>query len=107
MSIKASAKPAQSLLSPHDHALILIDHQSEMAFNTKSIDVTNLRTNTGILANTANGFQVSANIKTNTQHTFAEPLYHELTQAFPDEHVRHRPPSTGREDEQLHPSTNT
>jgi len=43
MSIKAIAKPASTLLSPHDHTLILIDHQAQMAFNTKSIDVTNLR----------------------------------------------------------------
>jgi hypothetical protein len=28
MSIKAIEKPARSLLSPHDHAMILIDHQS-------------------------------------------------------------------------------
>ncbi len=40
MSIKAIAKPARTLLSPTDHAVMLIDHQSQMAFNTKSTDTT-------------------------------------------------------------------
>lgn len=101
MSIKASAKPAQSLLSPHDHALILIDHQSEMAFNTKSIDVTNLRTNTAILANTAKGFKVPAIITTISKDTFAGPLFDEITEAFPDAEVIDRTTSNGWEDENL------
>lgn len=61
MSIKAVAKPARTLLSPKDHALILIDHQSQMAFNTKSIDITNLRNNAGILAHAGKGFRIRSN----------------------------------------------
>ena len=33
----ATATPAPALLSPTDHALVLIDFQSQMAFATKSI----------------------------------------------------------------------
>lgn len=34
---KATAAPGRTLLSPVDHTLIMIDHQSRMAFATKSI----------------------------------------------------------------------
>ena len=37
MSIKATPTPAKALLDPSNHALVLIDFQSQMAFATKSI----------------------------------------------------------------------
>ncbi|CAP44485.1 hydrolase [Bordetella petrii] len=101
MSVRATPKPARSLLSSHDHALILIDHQSEMAFNTKSIDVTNLRTNTAILANTAKGFKVPTVITTISKDTFAGPVLDEITDAFPDADIVDRTTSNGWEDENL------
>ena len=99
MSIKASAKPARSLLTPQDHALILIDHQSQMAFNTKSIDITNLRANAGILAETGKGFNVPTLISTISKDTFAGPLFEEITAAFPDADVVDRTTSNAWEDE--------
>ncbi|OZI66765.1 hydrolase [Bordetella genomosp. 11] len=99
MSIKATAKPASSLLSPNDHVLVLIDHQSEMAFNTKSIDVTNLRANTAILANTAKGFKVPTIITTISKDTFAGPLFDEIADAFPDAQITDRTTSNAWEDE--------
>ncbi|MCF5952815.1 hydrolase, partial [Xanthomonas perforans] len=41
----AIAVPGTSLLSPGDHTLILIDHQSQMAFATHTIDISALRNN--------------------------------------------------------------
>ena len=35
---QAMAQPGKTLLSPADHILIMIDHQSQMAFASKSID---------------------------------------------------------------------
>ena len=35
----ASTTPGTQLLTPDDHALLMIDFQSQMAFATKSIDV--------------------------------------------------------------------
>ena len=101
MSIKASAKPARSLLSPHDHALLLIDHQSEMAFNTKSIDIGTLRANTAILAHTAKGFKVPTIITTISKDTFAGPLFDEIEEVFADAEVIDRTTSNGWEDENL------
>jgi hypothetical protein len=39
----AVAKPGAKLLNPHDHTLIMIDFQSQMAFATHSIDPVQLR----------------------------------------------------------------
>jgi len=47
-------------ISPDDHALILIHHRAQMAFNTRSIDITNLLANVGILAHAAKGFNAPA-----------------------------------------------
>ncbi|MBR0818610.1 hydrolase [Bradyrhizobium liaoningense] len=101
MSIKAIAKPARTLLSPNDHALILIDHQSQMAFNTKSIDITILRTNVAILAQAAKAFKVPTIITTISKDTFAGPLFSEITDAFPNAEVADRTTSNGWEDEDL------
>ncbi len=99
MSIKAVAKPARTLLSPKDHALILIDHQSQMAFNTKSIDITNLRNNAGILAHAGKGFNVPTIISTISKDTFAGPLFDEITEVFPGAEVTDRTTSNAWEDE--------
>ncbi|WP_186200370.1 hydrolase [Burkholderia gladioli] len=99
MSIHAIAKPASSLLSPHGHALLLVDHQSQMAFNTKSIDITNLRANAGILAHAAKGFGVPTIISTISRDSFAGPLFSEITEAFPDAEVTDRTTSNAWEDE--------
>jgi nicotinamidase-related amidase len=99
MSNKAIAKPAKSLLSPHDHALLLIDHQSQMAFNTKSIDVTILRTNAAIVAHAAKGFNVPTIISTISKDSFAGPLFDEITEAFPDAEVTDRTTSNAWEDQ--------
>ncbi|WP_433995646.1 hydrolase [Bradyrhizobium tropiciagri] len=101
MSIKAIAKPAKTLLSPQDHTMILIDHQSQMAFNTKSIDITNLRTNVAILAHTAKGFKVPTILTTISRDTFAGPLFEEITEVFPDAEVTDRTTLNGFEDENL------
>ena len=39
----AHPKPGKSLLTPHDQTLLMIDHQPQMAFATKSIDAITLR----------------------------------------------------------------
>jgi len=51
----ATATPGKTLLSPKDHTLILIDHQSQMAFATRSIDAVQLRNNVALVSNAAEG----------------------------------------------------
>jgi hypothetical protein len=54
------------LLKPHDHTLIMIDFQSQMAIATSSIDELTLRNNVALVAHAAAGFSVSTIVSTET-----------------------------------------
>jgi nicotinamidase-related amidase len=77
-----TATPAQSLLTPDNHTLLMIDHQSQMAFATRSIDVQLLRTNSAIVAEAAKGFSVSTILTSVAEKTFSGPLFDEVKAAF-------------------------
>ena len=81
---KAEAKPGKTLLSPSDHALILIDYQGQMAFATKSIDPALLRNNTALVAKAAKAFGVSTILTTVAEKTFSGPIFPEIKEVFPD-----------------------
>ena len=66
---QAQAKPGKTLLSPNDHTLIMIDHQSQMAFATKSIDAVLLRNNVALVAKAAREFGVSTILTTVAEKT--------------------------------------
>lgn len=80
----AKPVPGKMLLSPGDHTLIMIDHQSQMAFATKSIDTVMLRNNAGMVAEAAKGFAVSTILTTVAEKTFSGPIFDEIKAAFPD-----------------------
>ncbi|HZF76006.1 MAG TPA: hydrolase [Acetobacteraceae bacterium] len=79
----ATPTPGRLLLSPGDHTLIMIDHQSQMAFATKSIDPVLLRSNTALVAEAAAGFGVSTILTTVAEKTFSGPIFPEISAAFP------------------------
>lgn len=81
--LHASAKPGKTLLSPDDHTLILIDHQSQMAFATKSIDAVTLRNNAALVARAAAEFKVSTILTTVAEKTFSGPMFDEIKSALP------------------------
>lgn len=83
MSITATPAPAKALLSPTDHALVLIDFQSQMAFATKSIAPELLRNNAALVANAAAGFHVPTILTTVAEKSFSGPMFSEVTDAFP------------------------
>lgn len=82
MSITATPAPAKALLSPTDHALVLIDYQSQMAFATKSIAPELLRNNAALVANAAAGFHVPTILTTVAEKSFSGPMFSEVTDAF-------------------------
>jgi nicotinamidase-related amidase len=84
---KAVAAPGRTLLSPSDHTLILIDHQSQMAFATKSIDAVLLRNNAALVANAARIFEVSTILTTVAERSFSGPIFAEIRAAFPSADV--------------------
>ncbi|MBD9477900.1 hydrolase [Pseudoxanthomonas sp. PXM02] len=79
----ATPTPAKGLLTPDNHTLILIDHQPQMAFATKSLDTATLRNNTALVAKSAAGFKVSTILTTVAEKSFSGPIFDEITDAFP------------------------
>ncbi|WP_168073063.1 hydrolase [Caulobacter sp. SSI4214] len=84
MTLVAKPTPGPLLLSPTDHTLIMIDHQSQMAFATHSISATELRTNAALVARAAAGFGVSTILTTVAEKSFSGPIFDEIKSAFPD-----------------------
>lgn len=83
----AIAAPGKTLLDPHNHTLIMIDHQSQMAFATKSIDAVSLRNNAALVAKAACEFGVSTILTTVAEKSFSGPIFDEIKSVFPDHQV--------------------
>lgn len=83
----ATPVPGKTLLDPTNHILIMIDHQSQMAFATKSIDAVTLRNNAGLVAKAAAEFKVATILTTVAEKTFSGPIFTEIKAAFPDAEV--------------------
>lgn len=80
---QAQATAAQALLNPGDHVLVMIDHQSQMAFATRSIDAIELRNNAGLVAHAAQAFKVSTIVTSVAERSFSGPVFDEVKAAFP------------------------
>jgi len=90
MSLLATPTPGKGLLSPGDHALLMIDFQSQMAFATKSIDAIALRNNAGLVASAAAGFKVPTILTTVAEKSFSGPMFTEVTAPFPGQRLLDR-----------------
>ena len=90
MSLTATPTAGPLLLTPADHALVLIDFQSQMAFATKSIDAIELRNNAGLIAHAAAGFKVPTVLTTVAEKSFSGPMFTEITDAFPGQELLDR-----------------
>jgi nicotinamidase-related amidase len=101
MAITAKAAPGALLLNPQDHTLIMIDHQSQMAFATHSIDAVTLRNNAALVAHAAAGFGVSAIVTTVAEKSFSGPVFDEIKEAFPRLEVTDRTSMNTWEDEHV------
>jgi len=101
MTITAKATPGFMLLSPQDHTLIMIDHQSQMAFATHSIDAVQLRNNAALVAHAAAGFKVSTIVTTVAEKSFSGPVFDEIKDAFPGAEITDRTSMNTWEDENV------
>ncbi|WHU04638.1 hydrolase [Sphingomonas sp. NIBR02145] len=90
MTITATPTPGKTLLNPTDHALVLIDFQSQMAFATKSIAPELLRNNAALVANAAAGFNVPTILTTVAEKSFSGPMFSEVTDPFPGQKLLDR-----------------
>jgi len=81
----ADAQPtaSESLLDADNHMLILVDHQPQMAFATRSIDIVELRNNVTGLAKSAKVFGVPTILTTVAEKSFSGPIFPEILAVFP------------------------
>ncbi|MCU0446684.1 MAG: hydrolase [Microscillaceae bacterium] len=83
-SVAQAQKPGPKLLDPTNHTLVMIDHQSQMAFATTSISNVELRNNTAVVAGTSKIFGVPTVITTVARNTFSGPLFREILEFYPE-----------------------
>ncbi|KQV44842.1 hydrolase [Duganella sp. Root336D2] len=101
MTVTAKATAGALLLTPQDHTLIMIDHQSQMAFATHSIDAVQLRNNAALVAHAAAGFKVSTIVTTVAEKSFSGPVFDEIKDAFPGAEITDRTSMNTWEDEHV------
>jgi len=78
-------KPSTNLLSPENHALVLIDFEGQMAFATKSIAISELRNNVAIICGASKIFNVPTVVTTVAEQSFSGPAFPEVQEAYPME----------------------
>ena len=76
-------KPSPHLLAPDNHVLILVDFEGQMGFATKSIPLSELRTNTAILSGTSKIFRVPTIVTTVAEQSFSGPVFPEIEEFYP------------------------
>lgn len=76
-------KPSSELLNPTNHALVLIDHESQMGFAVKNIDITELRNNTAIVAGASKIFNIPTVVTTVAEKSFSGPVFREVSEFYP------------------------
>jgi nicotinamidase-related amidase len=78
-------KASPELLTPENHVLVLIDHESQMAFPVKSISIEELRNNTGLIAGGSKIFKVPTVVTTVNEKSFSGPVFPEIMEVYPKE----------------------
>ncbi len=76
---------AHTLLTAENSALVLIDHQPQMAFGVQSIDRQLLKNNTVGLAKSAKAFKVPTVLTAVASKTFSGPIWPEIQEVFPNQ----------------------
>jgi nicotinamidase-related amidase len=76
-------KPSPELLTPTNHSLVLIDHESQMAFPVVSIPVEALRNNVALIAAGSKIFKIPTVVTTVAEKSFSGPVFPELLQIYP------------------------
>lgn len=83
----AKAITTSDILTPENHTLLMIDHQPQMAFATKSHDMTLVRNNVAGLAKSAKAFNVPTVLSTVAADTFSGQIFPEIKEVFPEQEI--------------------
>jgi len=81
------ANAAVQLLNPTNHSLLLIDHQSQMAFAVESQPIEELRNNLGLLSASADLYNVPTTVSTVAEKSFSGPVFPEIREYFGDNYI--------------------
>ena len=79
----SAQKPSAELLTPNNHSLVMIDHESQMGFAVKNISIEELRFNTAIVAGASKIFNVPTVVTTVAERTFSGPVFPEVSEFYP------------------------
>jgi nicotinamidase-related amidase len=82
-SLTFAQKPSSELLTPTNHTLVLIDHESQMAFPVANIPVESLRNNVGLIAAGSKIFKVPTIVTTVAEQSFSGPVFPEVSESYP------------------------
>src|SRR3989440_5842546 len=89
-AVAAQKNVLHDLITPQNCAVILIDHQPQMAFGVQSIDRQTLKNNVVGLAKAAKAFNIPTTITTVESQSFSGFSYPELLDVFPDKPLLER-----------------
>ena len=78
------ANASKELLNPTNHTILLIDHQSQMAFAVESQPIEELRNNLGMVCESAKLYDVPTIITTIAEKSFSGPVFPEIREIFPN-----------------------
>lgn len=77
-------KPSPELLTPDNHALLLIDHEGQMAFAVNGIDPIQLRNNVGLVSGASKIFDIPTVVTTVAEDSFSGPVFPEISEFYPN-----------------------
>lgn len=81
------ANASKELLNPTNHSLLLIDHQSQMAFAVESQPIEELRNNLGLLSASASLYEVPTIVTTVAEKSFSGPVFPEIREYFGEDYI--------------------
>ncbi|MBD0255162.1 MAG: hydrolase [Cytophagales bacterium] len=93
-------KPSPKLLTPDNCVVLLIDHQPQMAFGTKNIEMTLLRNNLAGLSKATQLFKVPV-VLTTVAESFAGSIWPEIKSVFPNQPIIERTTMNSWEDPRI------
>lgn len=75
---------SSELLDPANHVLLMIDHESQMAFAVESQPIEELRNNAGLISGTSVIYEIPTIITTVAERSFSGPVFPEIREYYPN-----------------------
>ncbi len=76
---------SKELINPTNHVLLMIDHESQMAFAVESQPIEELRNNSGLVAATSKLYEIPTVVTTVAEKSFSGPVFPEIREYYPND----------------------